>query len=84
MWVEVNNELTKSYEFGNFLEAFDFMQRIALIVNELDHHPSWSNSYNIVEFKLSTHEAGNAITAKDYQLAYEIEKVYNQLANNPL
>jgi 4a-hydroxytetrahydrobiopterin dehydratase len=84
MWKEINNELTKSYTFNDFVEAFQFMKHIAPIINQLDHHPFWSNSYNVVEFRLSTHESGNAITAKDYELAFEIDKIYNQLSNNTL
>ncbi|MBC7391018.1 MAG: 4a-hydroxytetrahydrobiopterin dehydratase, partial [Opitutaceae bacterium] len=49
MWLEQNNTLNKTFKFKNFSEAFAFMSRVALLAEKHDHHPWWSNSYNIVE-----------------------------------
>jgi 4a-hydroxytetrahydrobiopterin dehydratase len=75
MWQEVNNSLYQKFEFANFVEAFGFMSSVALISEKCNHHPTWKNTYHIVEIWLSTHDAGNVITQKDYDLAREIEKL---------
>ena len=73
MWSEINNKLYKKFVFRNFSEAFGFMARVALVAEKLDHHPNWSNVYNIVEIFLCTHEAENTVTEKDHQLAKAID-----------
>lgn len=73
MWKEENNQLCKKFTFPTFMEAFDFMSMVAVIAEEMNHHPWWSNVYNKVEIKLSTHDAGNTITALDYELAKKID-----------
>lgn len=75
MWKQANNTLSKTFTFLNFNEAFGFMTRVALIVEKLDHHPSWKNNWNMVEITLSTHSAGNIVTEKDHKLAKEIDKL---------
>jgi 4a-hydroxytetrahydrobiopterin dehydratase len=75
MWKEENNSLTRTFEFKNFVEAFGFMTKVALIAEKLDHHPSWSNVYNKVEIRLNTHSAGFVVTDKDRKLAEAIDKI---------
>jgi len=75
MWTEQNNQLYKKFEFKNFNEAFGFMTRVALLAEKMNHHPTWTNTYNKVEVYLSTHDAGNIVTEKDIKLAEEIDKL---------
>lgn len=75
MWKEENNRLYKNFEFTDFSEAFAFMTRVALEAEKMDHHPLWTNVYNKVEIWLSTHDAGDTITAKDRKLAERIDKL---------
>ena len=75
MWTEENNSLYKKFEFKNFSEAFAFMTRVAIEAEKADHHPLLTNVYNKVEIWLSTHDAGNIITAKDRKLAENIDKL---------
>lgn len=75
MWTEENNQLKKTFTFKNFIEAFSFMNRVALVAEKMDHHPNWSNVYNKVEINLCTHSAGNVVTEKDRKLAAEIDKL---------
>lgn len=75
MWKEENNQLTQTFEFKDFREAMAFMLRVAFIADSMDHHPEWSNVYNKVSIKLSTHDAGNKVTEKDHKLAKEIDKL---------
>ncbi|MEP7257153.1 MAG: 4a-hydroxytetrahydrobiopterin dehydratase [Flavitalea sp.] len=75
MWKEQNNTLHKKFEFKDFSEAFAFMTRVALAAEKMDHHPSWTNTWNTVEISLSTHDAGNTITDKDRKLASKIDAI---------
>lgn len=76
MWKEENNQLKRSFEFANFIEAFGFMSKVAMIAEKMNHHPTWSNTYNKVDITLCTHDAGNTITDKDRKLAAAIDGVY--------
>jgi len=51
------------------------MSRVALAAEKMDHHPEWTNVYNTVEIKLSTHDAGNTVTDKDRKLAAAIDRI---------
>ncbi len=75
MWQKKDGALYQKFTFKNFSEAFAFMTRVALLAEKQDHHPEWTNVYNTVEIKLSTHSAGNTITDKDYELAKGIDGV---------
>jgi 4a-hydroxytetrahydrobiopterin dehydratase len=78
MWKEENNALVRKFKFRNFNEAFGFMTQVALLAEKADHHPWWSNVYNEVEIKLSTHDAGNRVTDKDKSLANQISKLVDK------
>ena len=73
MWKEEDNKLCKSFSFKDFKEAFGFMTKVALVAEKMDHHPLWTNVYNTVDFKLSTHDAGDKVTEKDRILAKAID-----------
>jgi 4a-hydroxytetrahydrobiopterin dehydratase len=75
MWVEQDNMLKKTFEFNDFTEAFGFMTRVAFLAEKHQHHPNWSNVYHRVEIALTTHDAGNIITEKDYNLAKDIDLI---------
>lgn len=61
-------------EFGDFNEAFAFMTRIALHAEKVDHHPEWSNVYNKVHVRLTTHDAGG-LSARDIAMARFIDGI---------
>jgi 4a-hydroxytetrahydrobiopterin dehydratase len=73
MWQENENQLTRSFTFSDFSEAFAFMTRVALLAEQQNHHPWWSNVYNQVTIRLSTHDAGDIVTDKDRTLARAID-----------
>lgn len=75
MWTQVENELVKNFEFNDFSAAFAFMTRVAMLAEIHNHHPWWSNVYNKVTIKLTTHDAGNTVTEKDRNLAKAIDKL---------
>lgn len=64
----------KSYAFENFNEAFGFMNAVALMAEQLNHHPEWLNVYNRVDVKLTTHDVG-AVTGLDVVLATYMNEV---------
>jgi 4a-hydroxytetrahydrobiopterin dehydratase len=72
-WREENNQLVKTFEFRDFGEAFAFMTRVAIIAEKMNHHPTWTNTWNKVSFRLSTHDTGNTVTEKDHKLASAID-----------
>jgi 4a-hydroxytetrahydrobiopterin dehydratase len=80
-WTEENNTLYRKFAFKNFSEAFGFMTQVALEAEKMDHHPRWTNSWNLVEIWLSTHDAGDAVTAKDYDLAGKISSLIKETRN---
>jgi len=71
-WDLEEGKLTKSFKFSNFVEAFGFMTKIALEAEKINHHPEWSNVYNTVTIKLSTHDV-SGITDYDIKLAEIID-----------
>lgn len=73
MWQEQDNQLVREFTFADFPAAFAFMTRVALVAEKMDHHPWWSNVYNRVTIKLTTHDAGDTITDKDRTLARAID-----------
>jgi 4a-hydroxytetrahydrobiopterin dehydratase len=75
-WKEENQVLFKTFTFASFEKAMQFMQNAAPFISETDHHPTWSNTYNRVEVKLTTHDAGNKVTEKDRKLATYLDNLY--------
>ncbi len=75
MWREEDNQLVRDFTFADFSEAFAFMTRVALAAEKMDHHPWWSNVYNTVTIKLTTHDAGDTVTSLDHELATQIDKL---------
>ena len=72
-WKEENNSLTKTFKFKDFTEAFGFMTKVAIVAEKMNHHPTWTNTWNTVSFQLSTHDAGNKVTDLDKKLAKAID-----------
>jgi 4a-hydroxytetrahydrobiopterin dehydratase len=75
MWTEKDNRLRRTFEFSNFIEAFGFMSKVALVAEKMDHHPNWSNVYNTVVIELCTHDAGDVVTERDHKLAAAIDQL---------
>ena len=71
-WSVAGGMLRRSFRFADFSAAWAFMSRVALLAEQQDHHPDWSNAYNRVEIALTTHDAGG-LTARDLRLARAID-----------
>ena len=68
-WDGDSSALTKRYEFSSFTAAIDFMSACRADIDQLNHHPEWTNVYNSVSVRLTTHDAENVVTDKDIALA---------------
>jgi 4a-hydroxytetrahydrobiopterin dehydratase len=64
--------IEREFRFADFRAAFAFMTRVALAAERADHHPEWSNVYNRVTVRLTTHDAGG-LTDNDFALAAEAD-----------
>ena len=74
-WTEDNNELSKTFIFSSFKDAINWMVKASIEIEKMDHHPTWTNTYNKVHVRLSTHDAGNVVTEKDWKLAEVLDEV---------
>lgn len=68
----VRDGITRTFKFTDFVEAFGFMTRVAMLAEKADHHPEWSNVYSRVEILLTTHDAGG-LSRRDIDLATQID-----------
>lgn len=61
--------MARTFRFADFPCAMAFMGDCAEDIDRLAHHPEWSNVYDRVSVRLTTHDAGNRLTARDVELA---------------
>lgn len=80
MWKETKHGLYKQFNFENFKQAWAFMQAVAELAEEFQHHPRWENEWSVVQVWLITHEGGKAITNKDHEMANAIDEIYAKKA----
>jgi 4a-hydroxytetrahydrobiopterin dehydratase len=73
-WTVVNGKLHRDFRFADFVEAFGFMAKVALIAEAMGHHPEWSNVWNRVTIDLMTHDIGG-LSNLDVDLATRIDAV---------
>lgn len=66
--------IRKIWKFRSFSEAWGFMSRAALAAEKLDHHPEWSNVYNVVDVTLTTHSC-DGLSELDLRLARRMDKL---------
>ena len=76
-WGIMGNYIEREFNFNNFIEAFSFMTKIALICEKHNHHPNWENVYSKVIIKLSTHDL-RGITNLDRIMASEINHIFEK------
>ena len=77
-WKQEDNTLVKEFVFKDFAEAFGFMASVATAAEKLGHHPDWSNSYNRVTIRLTTHSKGG-LSDLDFQLAKRCDELSKKL-----
>jgi len=82
-WSIKDQQLQTHFKFNSFKDAIDFMANLVAAIDQCDHHPEWTNIYNSVFVKLSTHDVG-AITAKDFDLAKQMQLQYQNYETTAL
>lgn len=73
-WEYYENAIHTEFEFDSFKDCFSAMSRIAFECEALNHHPDWSNVYNVLSISLTTHSE-QGVTNKDFELANAIEAI---------
>ena len=73
-WKISQISIERNFKFNNFIDAFAFMTKVALICEKFNHHPNWENIYSSVNIKLTTHDLGG-ISNLDKLLAAEINNL---------
>lgn len=81
MWQKLEHpaygfEMVRSFDFKNFIDAFAFCTKVAIIAEKKNHHPSITIEYNKVTISTTTHDLDNTITDKDKTLMAEIDKLH--------
>jgi 4a-hydroxytetrahydrobiopterin dehydratase len=75
-WImeEGGKALLRTFKFKDFSEAFGFLARVAMHAEKVDHHPEFTNVWNRVDFRLTTHDTGG-VSERDVKLAEAINKL---------
>lgn len=71
--VDGRDAVAKTFRFKDFNAAFGWMTRVAMVAEQLDHHPEWRNVWNRVEVVLTTHDA-KGLTELDVALARAMDR----------
>lgn len=78
-WNLQEDKIQREFIFKDFVEAFEFMTKVAAKAQELNHHPEWSNVYHKVNVQLITHEV-KGLSELDFRLARYLEEVSTHAA----
>lgn len=78
-WELREGMLHRQLEFRTFTDAFSFMTLVAFTAERMNHHPEWSNVYNRVTIRLTTHDVGG-VSENDLTMASEISEVYRRFS----
>lgn len=73
-WNFLNNGIEKHFKFKDFVTTMKVMNVIAEVAEAQNHHPEWSNVYNKLHIRLTTHDC-DGVSDKDFELAEAIEKI---------
>jgi 4a-hydroxytetrahydrobiopterin dehydratase len=76
--VSQRDAIKKKYAFKDFLTAMSFLNNVAMIADNMNHHPEWFNVYNRVEVTLSTHDC-NGLSMNDVKLAKDMDMIAAKL-----
>jgi 4a-hydroxytetrahydrobiopterin dehydratase len=78
-WKFANNKISKEFEFKDFADSLNFVNKMAPTFNKIDHHPDTHIMYNKVLFELQRFDVGEKVTDLDLLIAQEIEKTYSSI-----
>ncbi len=74
-WEVVDDQLVKRFTLLSFREAIALLVRIGFEAEDSNHYPAVLNEFNVLEFRLCSHDAGDKLTDKDLKLAAKIEEL---------
>jgi 4a-hydroxytetrahydrobiopterin dehydratase len=77
-WQFADDKISKQFEFKDFMDSLNFINQLAPFFEEMDHHPDIQIMYNKVRFELQRFDIGGKVTDRDFVVAKEIEKNYQQ------
>lgn len=77
-WLYHDNKISKEFKFRDFLDSLMFITRLAPFCQAIDHHPDVHIFYSKVLFDLQRYSVGGKVTERDFQVAAEIERLYQQ------
>ncbi len=83
MWKEDKNQLYQKFAFDDFVQAMEFVNKVAKVSESANHHPKIEINWNTVELWLTTHDKDNTVTDKDKQLALQIDKLGHRKESKP-
>lgn len=75
-WKVEKGKLHRVFQCKDFITAFGYMTRIALVAQEMNHHPEWCNVWNKITVDLSTHSLGG-LSNLDFELAAKIDQIFS-------
>jgi 4a-hydroxytetrahydrobiopterin dehydratase len=73
-WTLEGSAIVKQLEFNDFLEAMDYVNKVAELAHKNNHHPDIFITYNMVRLTLTTHSA-QELTEMDFKVASEIDQI---------
>jgi len=76
-WAYDGDALIKTFAFADFAAAIDFMATARPSIDDLNHHPEWTNVYNRIDVRLNSHDVGG-ITDRDFRLAGLLDELANR------
>ena len=76
-WSLIGDSMQRTFGFESFVEAMEFVQRVAELAEQHQHHPDILIRYNKVTLTTTTHDAGG-LTEKDFKLASEVDELVEQ------
>ncbi|MAZ30116.1 4a-hydroxytetrahydrobiopterin dehydratase [bacterium] len=74
-WSVNGNQLEATYTFKTFADTMDFIQKVGVLAEQMNHHPEFCCSYTKVSFSFCTHDVGNQITDTDVEMAKKISEL---------
>lgn len=74
-WEFKSDSIHQDFQFENFKDTFEFMSKVAIVCEEMNHHPIWINNYNKLQISLQTHDQF-AVTELDLELAQKIDLLF--------
>jgi 4a-hydroxytetrahydrobiopterin dehydratase len=80
-WTVRDGKLHRTFRFADFVSAFGYMTKVALLAERMNHHPEWSNVYGIVAVDLTTHEV-HGLSERDFALAAKMNALYDDSERN--